>query len=161
MMAEREHVAPPLVFVHGWGFHNGIWHGVADRLQQYEVHHVELGFLRNTPMSAVALPSNAVCIGHSFGLMWLLKHGPKPMVGLLSVAGFDCFHAHIGTRQIEAMRRGLERDPIEQMERFWQSCGTSNFIEREHYDVAALQGGLGWLASWDERAALRAFALGA
>ena len=144
---------PPLVFVHGWGFHNGLWRDAAARLRGFDIHHIELGFLRGGPMGASTMPKNAVYIGHSFGLMWLLKHAPRPMRGLVSVAGFDCFYAHIGADQIERMRAGLDRNPSAQMEHFWKSCGTSRFAERDDFDVAALRAGLGWLAAWDERPA--------
>jgi len=149
---------PPLIFVHGWGFNNLVWRGVADLLPDFEAHHIELGFLRGAPQGDSSMPDGAICIGHSFGLMWLLKHAPRPIRGLVPVAGFDCFHAHVEKARIEAMKRGLERDPVAQMERFWEACGTASFTERENYDISALKGGLTWLATWDERPARRALA---
>ncbi len=144
---------PPLVFVHGWGFNNQLWRDVAGRLAGFEAHHIELGFIRGAPQGDSSMPTDAICIGHSFGLMWLLKHAPRPMRGLASVAGFDCFHVHVEAHQIEAMKRGLDRDPTAQMERFWRACGIEPFTGRKNYEIAALKGGLGWLANWDERRA--------
>ena len=154
-MVQEESPKPPLVFVHGWGFHNGLWRGVADRLADHEACHIELGFLRGGPAGDSRLAENAIYIGHSFGLIWLLKHAPRPLRGLVSVAGFDCFHAHVDAAQIEQMSRGLERNPKAQMAHFWKSCGTTKFAAREDFDIAALRGGLVWLAAWDERRALR------
>jgi len=152
-MAGNNALNSPLVLVHGWGFNNAMWRDVAERLPAYECHIIELGFLLRGPQGASSMPREAVCIGHSFGLMWLLKHGPRPMRGLMSIAGFDCFHAHVERARIEAMKRGLDRDPVAQMERFWRSCGTEPFTERRNFDISALKGGLDWLANWDEREA--------
>jgi pimeloyl-[acyl-carrier protein] methyl ester esterase len=146
---------PPLILVHGWGFNNAIWRDVIDLLPGFECHSIELGFLLGAPQGTSSMPPEAVGIGHSFGLMWLLKHGRRPLRGLVSIAGFDCFTAHVEPRQIEAMKRGLDRDPVAQMQRFWRACGTEDFTQRENYDVSALKGGLDWLGNWDEREARR------
>ena len=90
-MLEQEPAEPPLVFVHGWGFHNGLWRNVAERLPDFRACHIELGFLRGGPMGDSELVRNAIYIGHSFGLMWLLKHAPHPFRGSLAWPGSTVF----------------------------------------------------------------------
>lgn len=142
---------PTLVFVHGWGFHSGIWQDVTPLLSDFDYQFVDLGFIWQGPKGSSSLSKNAICIGHSFGLLWLLKHGPKPMRGLVSVAGFDCYHAYGDKDHLEAMKRGLDKNAEAQLQAFWRTCGIDGFANREDFDVAGMRGGLDWLATWDER----------
>lgn len=145
-----------LVFVHGWGFHAGVWERTAPRLAHYDPVFLDLGFVRNGPRAVGYFPENAVYVGHSFGVLWLLKHGPRRMRALVSVAGFDCFHAFADAHAIAAMQSGMERNPEAQLKAFWRSCGTGVFADPEATDIATLKAGLDWLARWDERDAHRA-----
>lgn len=146
-----------IVFVHGWGFHGGIWAPVSDRLSRQAHGLVDLGFVRDGPKGIGTWPDNAVYVCHSFGLVWLLKHGPKRMRGLVSIAGFDCFAAHGDMTAVKEMKAGLERNPVAQLRLFWRACGLERPIEPATPDPATLKAGLDWLATWDardERAAL-------
>lgn len=138
-----------LVFVHGWGSHAGVWSELMPRLEGHEQVIVDLGFLRGGPKGESAMPPNAVYIGHSFGVMWLLKHGPRPMRGLVSIAGFDCFHKHVPPEVLPTMKEGLRRDPETLMRDFWAMCGMPGEGFEGSLDTGALRGGLDWLASWD------------
>lgn len=147
-----------LVFVHGWGCHAGIWDKLIPRLPGHEPVVLDLGFVRGGPKGASAIPEDAVCIGHSFGVLWLLKHGPRPMKALVSIAGFDCFYRHVPPEVLPAMKEGVMRDAPAQMRDFWRRCG---FPEEPagDLDTGALRAGLDWLATWDasdERRALDA-----
>ena len=153
-MAQSE--KPTLVFAHGWGFHSGLWRDLTRLLPDFDHVYVDLGFIWQGPKGSSSLPQNAVCIGHSFGLLWLLKHGPKPMRGLVSIAGFNCYHADGNTDHIEAMKRGLDRNAGAQMRAFWRACGIDTFAETEDFDVAGMRGALDWIATWDQREARNA-----
>ena len=147
---------PTLVFAHGWGFHSGLWRDLTRLLSDFDHVYVDLGFIWEGPKGSSSLPQNAVCIGHSFGLLWLLKHGPKPMRGLVSIAGFDCYHADGSTDHIEAMKRGLDRNAGAQMQAFLRACGIDTFAETADFDVAGMRGALDWIATWDQREARNA-----
>lgn len=138
-----------LVLVHGWGFHAGIWDKLAPRLDGHEIVLVDLGFVREGPKGASEIPPGAVCIGHSFGVLWLLKHGVRPMKGLVSIAGFDCLCKHVPEHVFAAMQEGMRRDPLAQMRTFWESCGMDGAGPGGVLDTGTLRGGLGWLATWD------------
>lgn len=140
-----------LVFVHGWGFHGGLWHGLRERLPDREHGLVDLGFIRDGPKGIGTWPDNAVYVGHSFGLLWLLKHGPEQMRGLVSIGGFDRFADHGDMAKLQDMKNGLERNPPAQMRAFWQACGLDRPIDPATPDPATLKAGLDWLATWDAR----------
>lgn len=145
-----------ILFAHGWGYHGGVWEGVLARLGTRQTAILDLGFVRGGPKGISAMPEDVVCVGHSFGLMWLLKHGPEHIRGLVSISGFDCFHAYRPAEALSDLRGGLERNPAAQMRAFWQSCGTERFAEADCLDAGTLRGGLEWLGLWDERERRRA-----
>lgn len=140
-----------IILVHGWGFHAGLWSEVVPRLKGHEALAIDLGFIRDGPKGASSMPADAVCVGHSFGLVWLLKHGPRPMKGLVSLAGVDCWKAHLPVEPITEMKEGLLRNPAAQMRGFWRACGIDDFTPADRLDVATLRAGLDWLATWDGR----------
>ncbi len=143
-----------LVFVHGWGCHAGVWDALAPRLTGHDHCLIDLGFVRDGPKGASTMPEDAVCIGHSFGVLWLLKHGPERMRGLVSIAGFDCFYKYVPDDVLPTMQAGLRRDPMTQMKHFWNLCGLGAGPDGQ-IDAGALRGGLDWLATWDASAQTR------
>ena len=98
-------------------------------------------------------PQDAVAVGHSLGLLWLLRQGPGRFRALVSVQGFDCFYRHVAPSRIAALKRGLERDPGATLQAFWRSCGAAGFALPEALNVARLDEGLDWLMHWDARTA--------
>ncbi len=142
-----------LVFIHGWGFDRNIWHRMIDMLEGHRCHLVELGFTGKPPELAVL--SNAVVVGHSLGVMWALKNAPSTMRGLVSIAGFDCFAAHIPAKEIRAMQRNLRTDAEKQMRGFYAACGYMPFLDVHSMDLLKLDDGLRWLGEWDERMVLK------
>ena len=60
------------VLVHGWGFHTGIWAEIVERLPGAEITLIDLGFVTGGPASARDWPEDAVAVGHSLGVLWLL-----------------------------------------------------------------------------------------
>src|SRR5262245_51297541 len=141
------------VLVHGWGFHAGIWADFTNYLDSAEVTLVDLGFVAGGPKGATEWPTDAIAVGHSLGLLWLLKHGQGRFRGLVSIQGFDCFCCHIALSRVQALKRGLEREPHGTLQAFWRSCGAAGFDEPEALNVARLDEGLDWLMHWDAREA--------
>ncbi len=147
-------MTPPLVLVHGWGFHAGLWSEMLPLLGQREVRLVDLGFISGGPASAKDWPDGAIGVGHSLGLMWLLHHASegRRFRGLVSIQGFDRFCPHVPEARVLGMRRGLARDPATMLAAFWRGCGTTPFAPPEALNRERLDEGLGWLLDWDERA---------
>jgi len=141
------------VLVHGWGFHAGIFADLIGHLDGAETTLIDLGFVSGAPKAASEWPSDAIAIGHSLGLLWLLEQGSGRFRGLVSIQGFDCFCCHIVPSRIAALKRGLERDPGATLQAFWRSCGASGFALPEALNVARLDQGLDWLMHWDARKA--------
>jgi pimeloyl-[acyl-carrier protein] methyl ester esterase len=143
------------VLVHGWGFHAGIWADVVGHLQGAEITLVDLGFVSGGPKGETDWPSDAIAVGHSLGLLWLLQRGGGKFRGLVSVQGFDCFCCHIAPSRVTALKRGLEREPHGTLQAFWRSCGAAGFALPEALNTARLEEGLDWLMHWDAREAKR------
>ena len=141
------------VLVHGWGFHAGIWTDVIGHLQGAEITLVDLGFVSGGPKGKADWPSDAIAVGHSLGLLWLLQQGGGRFRGLVSVQGFDCFCCHIPPSRVTALKRGLEREPHGTLQAFWRSCGAAGFALPDALNVARLDEGLDWLMHWDARKA--------
>jgi pimeloyl-[acyl-carrier protein] methyl ester esterase len=141
------------VLVHGWGFHAGIWADFIGHLDGAGVTLVDLGFVAGGPKGSSEWPADAVAVGHSLGLLWLLKHGQERFRGLISIQGFDCFCCHIAPSRVQALKRGLEREPHGSLQAFWRSCGAAGFALPEALNVARLDEGLDWLMHWDAREA--------
>jgi pimeloyl-[acyl-carrier protein] methyl ester esterase len=141
------------VLVHGWGFHAGIWTDFVSHLDGAEVTLVDLGFVSGGPKGETDWPTDAIAVGHSLGLLWLLRHGGGRFRALVSVQGFDCFCCHIAPSRVEALKRGLEREPHATVQALWRSCGASGFALPEALNIARLDEGLDWLMHWDARQA--------
>jgi pimeloyl-[acyl-carrier protein] methyl ester esterase len=141
------------VLVHGWGFHAGMWADVVDHLGDAGITLVDLDFVAGGPEGETEWPADAIAVGHSLGLLWLLHQGKGRFRALVSVQGFDCFCCHVAPSRVEALRRGLEREPHGTLQAFWRSCGASGFALPEALNVARLDEGLDWLMHWDARTA--------
>jgi pimeloyl-[acyl-carrier protein] methyl ester esterase len=141
------------VLVHGWGFHAGIFADFVPHLKGAAVTLVDLGFVAGGPEGSSQWPEDAVAVGHSLGLLWLLERGGGRFRSLVSVQGFDCFSCHVAPSRFSALKRGLERDPGGTLQAFWRSCGASGFALPETLKVARLDEGLDWLMTWNARKA--------
>ncbi len=141
-----------VLFVHGWGFDASLWDKMAACLPEFEIERGELGFL-GAPPHLPLIAADMLCIGHSLGVLWLLKQG-RPMRGLVSINGFDRFGGQ--ATALRAMRVRLKRDAAGQIADFRRSAGHDDATPA-HFDTDRLRQGLGWLADWncsEARAAL-------
>ena len=136
------------VFVHGWGYHAGLWKDVIALCPELSVSLVDLGFVAGGPVGVETLPENSIAIGHSLGLLWLLQQEQR-FRAVVSVQGFDCFCCHVPTARVEAMRRGLKQNAAATLGNFWRSCGAPDFADREDLNVDKLDEGLEWLMNWN------------
>jgi len=143
------------VLVHGWGFHAGIWADVVGHLQGAEITLVDLGFVSGGPKGETDWPPDAIAVGHSLGLLWLLQRGGGKFRALVSVQGFDCFCCYIAPSRVTALKREFAREPQETLQVFWRSCGAAGFALPEALNAGRLEEGLDWLMDWDAREARR------
>lgn len=148
----------PLVFVHGWAFGPEFWMPLRRELGVREALTLDLGFFGPVNLSLPVEPF--VAVGHSLGLLWLLRHAQDRLAALVSLGGFGRFDAPAGPTR--AMRRGLSRDPAQVINAFHQACALPAELAPNEATLAKarpeqLAHGLDWLLHWDERAALEAF----
>jgi len=145
------------VLVHGWGFHAGMWRALLDQFPGAEMSLVDLGFIDGGPEGLSGWPEDAIAVGHSLGVLWLLQRAReserRPFRGLVSIQGFDCFNCHIPRSRVAGMRRELKRDANATLQAFWRASGTEAFAPADALNVERLDAGLGWLMDWDARAA--------
>ena len=139
------------VLVHGWGFHAGLWADFVRQLEGADITLVDLGFVSGGPKGEKSWPPDAIAIGHSLGLLWLLARGGQQFRALVSMQGFDCFSCHVAPSRIAALRRGIEREPYATMQAFWRSSGAPDFAPPGALDIPRLHEGLEWLMHWDAR----------
>ena len=145
------------VLVHGWGFNAGIWRDLRVELPgNAQISQVDLGFVGG-PEGMSDWPQDAIAIGHSLGVLWLLHQAQSKkrldFNALVSIQGFDRFCPHVPPSRVERMRRELARDPAATLAAFWRACGTVPFATPDSLDVERLDEGLGWLLEWDATAA--------
>jgi pimeloyl-[acyl-carrier protein] methyl ester esterase len=142
------------VFVHGWGFNAAIWRALTGYMRNSKVSLVDLGFIAGGPPSVSVWPSDAIAVGHSLGVLWLLHRAGEedspPFRALVSIQGFDRFCPHTPPSRVAAMRRGLRRDAYQTVQSFWHGCDAEPFASSESLNAARLDEGLGWLMEWDE-----------
>lgn len=138
-----------LVLVHGWGFNASFWEPLIAQLGDATLTRIDLGFVAGGQADAPDWPDEAIAVGHSLGVLWLLKEGRGRFKGLVSLQGFDRYCPHVPKARVMALQRGLERDPAGTMEAFWRSCGAPDFAAPSALDVARLREGLDWLLHWD------------
>lgn len=147
-----------LVFVHGWGFDSRVWDALAARLPAHDVARLDLGFLSGGRRDPLAIDAETVAIGHSLGVMWLLKTMTTAPRALVSINGFARFSPPVPRASLVAMRQGIESKPLAQMKQFWRHCSIGPYAEAAALDAGRLAEGLDWLMDWDASAELERLA---
>lgn len=148
----------PLVFVHGWAFGPDFWTPLQRELAVRDALTLDLGFFGPENLD---LPGELfVAVGHSLGLLWLLRHAQDRLAALVSLGGFGRFDVPAGPTR--AMRRGLSRAPAQVISAFHQACALPDELAPGNAALAEarpdhLAQGLDCLLQWDERPALQAF----
>ncbi len=142
-----------VVLVHGWGFHAGIWDAFVACLGEASVTRIDLGFVAGGAANGEDWPEDAIAIGHSLGLLWLLQRGHGRHKALVSIQGFDRYCPHVPVGRVIALKRGVRSDPERTLQAFWQSCGAPDFADPAALRPEKLGEGLDWLMHWDAEAA--------
>ena len=149
---------PVLLLVHGWGFDAGVWAPLRAALDGYETVAWDLGFFGGAARPELPAGRDVVAVGHSFGVLWLLRHRPVAWRALVSVNGFGCFtqredfpqgHA---ARPLQRMIAQLGAAPGEVVAAFRARCGCAEAVPGV-LEQDVLLDGLRALAQWDERPA--------
>src|SRR4029450_12276462 len=99
---------------------------------------VDLGFVAGGPAGEKSWPKDALAVGHSLGLLWLLARGGGEVRAPVSAPALDRFCCHVPSSRVAAMRRGIERTPYATVETFWRSSGAPDFAPPEALDIPRL-----------------------
>lgn len=130
----------PLVLLHGWGFHSGVWHELATGLaRRYGVQMVDLpghGHSRESPFVALdaladqvsaRIPDGSLVCGWSLGgivAQRLAKRSPSKVRALALIGTTPCFVERCGWKHgiaaetLDAFARGLHDDPSGALDHF-------------------------------------------
>jgi pimeloyl-ACP methyl ester carboxylesterase len=147
---------PLLLFVHGWGFDSRFWDALRGVLIDIDSAAWDLGFFGPASQPVPPAGRSVIAIGHSFGVLWLLKHRPFPWQALIAINGFTRFTRStnfpegIEPRWLTRMQAGLAEDPGRVVDAFRRRCGAAPIVT-PIADDGPLQVGLDGLAHWDER----------
>ena len=153
---------PLLVLVHGWGYDSSFWQPLADAMPDADCMAWDLGYY-GTP-SFLPPEREAVAVGHSYGLMWLLHQRPFAWTGLVSINGFTRFAAApdlpqgVPPAQIDRLAAGLQDDATACLTGFRQRCGDM-VPPPGTPNAQRLLDSLDHLREWDERPSLPGLAL--
>jgi pimeloyl-[acyl-carrier protein] methyl ester esterase len=155
---------PHILFVHGWAYDANVWASIRSRLGEPRSTVWERGYFEEpgftVPQSEVEPPAPYLAVGHSFGVMRLLKKRPTGCIALVSICGFARFSSaedFRGTpvRILDRMVDRFETSPGTVVGEFRARCGSQSTrvyqlrADRLGEDLAILRHG-------DERAAAAA-----
>ncbi len=149
---------PCLLLAHGWGCDATIWDGLRTVLGEVDTLVVEHGYFGARP-DRPRLPSGAIVVGHSAGLLDLLADLPPHCAGVVAINGFTRFAQAADfpdgtpTRVLDRMARRLSDDPDGTVRAFRDRSGLPTPPGPARHD--RLREGLDVLAMQDRRAALR------
>ncbi|PUB84877.1 MAG: hypothetical protein DBP02_07705 [gamma proteobacterium symbiont of Ctena orbiculata] len=139
-----------ILLAHGWGFDPSSWNNLTKNLCGHKFIFTGPEFLVGGIKTDKVFPlKDVVCIGHSFGVLWLLKNKPRNIRGFISIAGFDWLGEYLPASYFLLARRRLLRNPEIQMRRFWKECGIENPDINLKPNVPVLLDGLDWMESWN------------
>jgi pimeloyl-[acyl-carrier protein] methyl ester esterase len=149
-------MSPLLVLLHGWGYDPSFWRPLRDRLLGFETVAWDLGYFGDRSLPAPT--RDAVAIGHSYGVLWFLRHRPFTWRGLISINGFNRFAIApdfapgVPLAQIERLSAGLAEAVVPTLSGFRQRCGDAT-PPPDKPDFRRLQDSLDHLREWDARPA--------
>jgi len=149
---------PVVLLVHGWGFDAGGWAPLQQALgDAVETVAWDLGFRGNARRPAVPEGRPVVAVGHSLGLLWLLRERPLVWRALVSINGFprftraDDFPQGVAPRLLERMIARFGEAPQAVYADFMSRCGVAA-PDTDGLAANMLADGLQALLTWDQRA---------
>lgn len=164
---------PTLLFVHGWAFDASFWAPLRAQLRDWPQAATDAGYFgqsqnpaHNTAAeSGSEIPPNGpvIAIGHSLGVLKLLRGLPAGCIGMVSINGFPRFgagpdfEAGVPVRMMDRMAKRLAADPNTVLQDFRQRCGHDAAFDAPR--VPQLAQDLQALRDEDQRAALAALSV--
>ncbi|MGE8675981.1 MAG: alpha/beta fold hydrolase [Achromobacter kerstersii] len=163
---------PTLLFVHGWAFDASVWTQLRAALADWPHAVADAGYFGATPAvidpvtGPVTGPDIApingpvIAIGHSLGVMRLLRSLPSNCVGVVSINGFPRFsaapdfEAGVPRRMLDRMMKRLSADPAAVVQDFRERCAEASVLGEPRLEPLARD--LELLRDDDQRSALAA-----
>lgn len=152
---------PTLLFVHGWAFDASVWTPLRAALSDWPQAVFDAGYFGAGRGDAGSAPdAPVIAIGHSMGVLRLLRDLPGGCAGLVSINGFarfsaaPDFDAGVPVRMLDRMIKRLSADPAAVVQDFRLRCGESNPSPTPQ--LAPLARDLQALRDEDQRGALAA-----
>lgn len=122
---------PSLLFVHGWAFDASVWTPLRAELGDWPHAVADAGYFGAAQSPATAT-GPVIAIGHSMGVLRLLRDLPSNCVGLVSINGFPRFgaapdfDAGVPRRMLDRMLKRLSTDPTAVLQDFRERCGDAS-----------------------------------
>ncbi|MFF7055514.1 alpha/beta fold hydrolase [Achromobacter spanius] len=122
---------PTLLFVHGWAFDATVWTPLRAELGDWPHAVADAGYFGAAQSPAAAI-GPVVAIGHSMGMLRLLRDLPSNCVGLVSINGFPRFgaapdfDAGVPRRMLDRMMKRLSTDSTAVLQDFRERCGDAS-----------------------------------
>jgi pimeloyl-[acyl-carrier protein] methyl ester esterase len=169
---------PTLLFVHGWAFDASVWTQLRAELADWPHAVADAGYFGATPAvidpvtgpvtdtDSITDPAIApitgpvIAIGHSLGVMRLLRSLPSNCVGVVSINGFPRFsaapdfEAGVPRRMLDRMMKRLSADPAAVVQDFRERCAEASALGEPRLEPLARD--LELLRDDDQRDALAA-----
>jgi len=169
---------PTLLFVHGWAFDASVWTPLRAALADWPHAVADAGYFGATPAvidpvtgpvtdtDSITGPDTApvtgpvIAIGHSLGVMRLLRSLPSNCVGVVSINGFPRFsaapdfEAGVPRRMLDRMMKRLSTDPAAVVQDFRERCAEASVLGEPRLEPLARD--LELLRDDDQRSALAA-----
>lgn len=124
-----------LWFVHGWGFDARLWDSLRAALGDPAACLPDFGYFGDAPSPADG-GGPVIAIGHSLGVMKLLRKPPTNCIGLVAINGFDRFagdaqdETAVPRRIVERMIARFQQQPEVVLGEFRQRCGSDAPLAR-------------------------------
>lgn len=151
-------IRPTLLFVHGWAFDAAFWAPLAAALDDWPQATFDAGYFG--PARTPQPDGPVVAIGHSLGVLRLLRDPAPARLGLVSINGFARFAAApdftegVPPRMLDRMLNRLATQPEAVLRDFRQRCGDATAFGMAQVDT--LTRDLQALRDEDQRTALAA-----
>lgn len=155
-------MSPLLVLVHGWSYGSSFWDPMREKLSDIETMAWDLGYFGAPSFLPPERP--AIAVGHSYGLLWLLRNRPFDWRALVSINGFSRFAAApdfkegVPLAQLDRLTAGVAEAALPAVTGFRQRCGDMT-KPPETPNEQRLLDSLTHLREWDERPAQPGLAL--
>lgn len=153
---------PTLLFVHGWAFDASVWTPLRAALGDWPQAVYDAGYFGAGEAAAEnrSVTGPVIAIGHSLGVMRLLRDLPPNCVGVVSINGFPRFSAApdfdagVPRRMLDRMMKRLSAEPAAVVQDFRARCGEASALGEPRLEPLARD--LERLRDDDQRSALAA-----